>query len=452
MDSLLSNVVASRATFGMALMFHIIFASLGVVMPFMILVSQWLFLRRGNPVYEAINKKWTTAFALTYATGAVSGTVLTFGFGLLWPRFMNVGGPLMGYPLAIEVLFFLLEAIFLGIYVFGRDQLSPWLHFASGIPIFIGGFMSMIVVVLANSWMNTPVGFKLDEAGNVVEAEVLRAMFSPAWWYESSHMTVAAFEAVAFAFAAVYAFGMLRGRTDDYHKRGFFLAMAVATLAAPIMIVSGDHTAKAVAKEEPAKMAAMEPTFETERGAPVTIGGWPDVEEGELRYAIVFPKMFSILAYDDPNAKAPGLESFPADERPNPLAIWWAFDAMVGIGFYLAFLIPWFWLAYWRARGVPTGRWLLWATVLAGPLGFVAIELGWITTEEGRQPWAIKGVMRTAEGATSAPGLLFAFFGFAAIYLVVGFLYVRLLRGMATGAPQEEDGSSEKPSEGALGA
>lgn len=218
------------------------------------------------------------------------------------------------------------------------------------------------------------------------------------------------------------------------------------------MIVSGDHTAKHVAQEEPAKMAAMESTFHTVRGAPVTIYGWPDVEEGELRYAITIPKMFSILAYDDPNHKAPGWESFPADERPDPRRIWWAFDTMVGIGFFMATLIPWFWVAYWRARGVPTARWLLRAVVLAGPLGFVAIELGWITTEEGRQPWAIKDVLRTAEGATSAPGLVYAFFGFAVLYVVVGAIYVRLLRGMATGPP-DSSGVNEEPREGgALGA
>lgn len=444
---MIDTVVAARATFGMTLVFHIIFASLGVVMPFMMLVSQWLFLRRGNPVYEAINKKWTTAFALTYAVGAVSGTVLTFGFGLLWPRFMNVGGPLMGYPLAIEVLFFLLEAIFLGIYVFGRDQLSPWLHWLSGVPIFVGGFMSMIVVVLANAWMNTPVGFRLDANGNVVEADVLRAMFSPAWWYQSSHMTIAAFEAVAFAFAAVYAFGMLKGRRDDYHKRAFFVSMAVATLAAPIMIVSGDHTAKQVAQQEPAKLAAIEPKFETERGASLSIGGYPDVEDRVLRYGIEIPYLLSVLSFDDPNAEVKGLEAFPADERPDPRAVWWTFDVMVGIGFYLAFLIPWFWVAFWRSRGVPTGRWLLRAVVLAGPLGFLAIELGWLTTEWGRQPWAIKGVMRTSEGASEAPGLIPAFFGFLALYVMLGTIYVRLLRGMATGAPRNP---AEKPQEGVL--
>jgi cytochrome d ubiquinol oxidase subunit I len=452
LESFLDTVFAARTTFAMALMFHIVFAALGAVMPFMLLGSQWLYLRRGNPVYEAINKKWTTAFALTYATGAVSGTVLTFGFGLFWPTFMNVGGPLMGYPLAIEVLFFLLEAIFLGIYVFGRDQLSPWLHFASGIPIAIGGFISMNVVILGNAWMNTPVGYRLGEAGRVVQADVLRAMFSPAWWYETTHMSIAAFEAVAFAFAAVYAFALLKDKRDEYHKRAFFVAMAVATLAAPIMIVSGDHTAKAVALQEPAKMAAMEPTFHTEKGAPVTIYGWPDVEEGKLRYAIAVPKLFSVLAYDNPDAVAPGWESFPADARPDPRRIWWAFDTMVGIGFYLALLIPWFWFAYWRARGVPggdpAGKWLLRAIVLAGPLGFLAIELGWITTEEGRQPWAIKYVMRTSEGATTAPGLVFALFGFAVMYVLVGTIYVRLLRGMATGPPEE----SEAEQGGAVGA
>ena len=451
---MLESVFAARATFGMTLMFHIIFASLGVVMPFMMLVSQWLYLRRGNPVYEALNKKWTTAFALTYAVGAVSGTVLTFSFGLLWPNFMNVAGPLMGYPLAIEVLFFLLEAIFLGIYVFGRDQLSPWLHWASGVPIFIGGFMSMIVVVLANAWMNTPVGFELNEAGVVVEADVLRAMFSPAWWYESSHMTVAAFEAVAFAFAAIYAFGMLKGRRDEYHRKGLFISMAVATFVALLMIVSGDHTAKEVAQQEPAKLAAMEPKFETEKGASLSIGGYPDVESGEVRYAIEIPYLLSILSFDDPEAEVKGLKAFPADERPDPRTVWWAFDAMVGIGFFLAFVTLWFWFGYWRARGVPTGKWFLRSLVLSGFLGFIAIELGWIVTEEGRQPWAIKGVMLTAEGSTPAPGPVIAFFAFLTLYLALGTFYVRLLRNMATGAPEEGSGTSDdEPSQGgALGA
>lgn len=443
---MLESVFAARSTFGMTLMFHIIFASLGVVMPFMILVSQYLYLRRKNPVYEALNKKWTTAFALTYAVGAVSGTVLTFSFGLLWPNFMNVAGPLMGYPLAIEVLFFLLEAIFLGIYVFGRDQLSPWLHWASGIPIFVGGFMSMIVVVLANSWMNTPVGFKLDDAGTVVEANVLQAMFSPAWWYESSHMTIAAFEAVAFAFAAVYAYGMLKGRRDEYHRKGLFLSMSVVTFVALFMLVSGDHTAKQVAQEEPAKLAAMEPRFETEKGAPLSIGGYPDVETGEVRYDIEIPYLLSILSFDDPKAEIKGLEAFPADERPDPRMVWWAFDAMVGIGFFLATLVLWFWFGYWRSRGVPTGKWFLRSTVLAGFLGFLAIELGWITTEEGRQPWAIKGVMLTAEGSTPAPGPVIAFFVFLTLYVALGAFYVRLLSNMATGASAASDDETQEGS------
>lgn len=434
---MLESVFAARATFGGTLMFHIIFASLGVVMPFMMLVSHWFWLRRREAVYLALNKKWTSAFALTYAVGAVSGTVLTFSFGLLWPNFMNVAGPIMGYPLAIEVLFFLLEAIFLGIYVFGREQLSDWLHFLTGIPIFVGGFMSMIVVVLANSWMNTPVGFTLDAAGNVASVDILRAMFSPAWFYEASHMTFAAFEAVAFAFAAIYALGLLRGRRDEYHRRGLFVSMVVATLIAPVMIVSGDVVAKSLATEEPAKLAAIEPRFETERGAPLSIGGYPSVEEREVKYDIEIPYLLSILAFDDPNAQVTGLEAFPADERPDPRYVWWAFDSMVGIGFFLAFLSVWWWFAFWRARGIPQGRWLLRGVVLSGFLGFLAIELGWITTEGGRQPWAIKGIMKTAEGVTPAPGLFLAFVGFISLYVALGTIYVVLLRRLGTGAPDD---------------
>lgn len=440
MDSFISDLVAARATFAMTLIFHIIFASLGVVMPFMLLVSQWLYLRRKDRVYLALNKKWTTAFAVTYAVGAVSGTVLTFGLGLLWPNFMDVGGPIMGYPLAIEVLFFLLEAIFLGIYIFGRDLLSPWLHWLSAIPLFIGGFMSMIVVVLGNAWMNTPVGFSVDEAGEVVDVEVIRALFAPAWFYETSHMALAAFEAVAFAFAAVYAFGILRGRRDRYHKKGLLLSMVVASIVAPVMIVSGDLTAKALAHEEPAKLAAIEPRFTTESGAPLSIGGYPDVEAEEVRYAIEIPYLLSILSFDDPNAEVLGLDAFPEDERPDPRAVWWAFDTMVGIGFFLVLMVGWFWFAFWRERDVPEGRWFLRATVLSGFLGFIAIELGWITTEEGRQPWVIKDFMRTEEGVTPASGIVFALIGFGLLYVTLATIYVRLLRGMATGAPEEAEG------------
>jgi cytochrome bd-type quinol oxidase subunit 1 len=287
-------------------------------MPFFLLLSQGLYLKRKNPIYLALNKKWTTAFAITYAIGAVSGTVLTFGLGLFWPRFMDFAGPMIGVPLSIEVMFFLLEAIFLGIYLFGRDKLSPWLHWASAIPLFIGGFASMIVVILANSWMNTPVGFEVNEVGEVINVNVLEAMFAPAWYAETSHMTVAAFEAVAFAFAAVYAFGMLRGRRDEYHKKGLFLGMMVATLAAPLMIFSGDHTARQLAVNEPAKLAAIEPLFETTEGAGLSIGGYPDVEAGEVRYDIEIPTLLSVLSFDDPNATILGLNEFPEDERADP--------------------------------------------------------------------------------------------------------------------------------------
>ncbi|CAA9448734.1 MAG: Cytochrome bd terminal oxidase subunit I [uncultured Rubrobacteraceae bacterium] len=448
----MDNLIAARGVFGMSLSFHIMFAALGVVMPFFLLLSQGLYLKKKDPVYLALNKKWTTAFAITYAIGAVSGTVLTFGLGLFWPRFMDFAGPMIGVPLSIEVMFFLLEAIFLGIYLFGRDLLSPWVHWLSAVPLLVGGFASMVVVILANSWMNTPVGFTLDEAGQVADVEVFRAMFSPSWYAETSHMTVAAFEAVGFAFAAIYAWGMIRGRHDEYHKKGFFMGMIVVTLAAPLMIFSGDHTARQLAANEPAKLAAIEPLYETEAGAGISIGGIPDNEAGEVKYDIEIPYMLSILSYDDPNATVQGLNEFPEDERPNPLAMWWAYDAMTGIGFFLAALIPVFWIFYWRYRGVPTYRPLLYAITLSGFLGFLAIELGWLTTEEGRQPWVAQGVMRIEEGYTLAPGIGVAFIAFALLYLFLASTLIWLLKRIATGAPPEEEveeAQRQEESEGA---
>ena len=265
-------------------------------------------------------------------------------------------------------------------------------------------------------------------------------------------MSVAAFEAVGFAFAAVYASGMLRGRRDQYHRNGLFLGMMVATLAAPLMIFSGDHTARQLAANEPAKLAAIEPLFETQEGAPLSIGGWPDMEAEEMRYDIEIPTLLSVLSLDDPNAPIQGLNEFPEDERPDPRAVWWAYDAMTGIGFFLATLIPVFWLFYWRSRGVPTYRPLLAALTLSGFLGFLAILLGWIVTEEGRQPWIAQGVMRVEEGFTLAPGIGIAFIGFALLYVFLSSTLIWLLKRIATGAPPEEEveeAQEQEESEGA---
>jgi cytochrome d ubiquinol oxidase subunit I len=434
---MLDSVVAARAGFGISLGFHIIFAALGIVMPFFLLFSQWLWIRRKNPVYLALNKKWTTAFAISYAIGAVSGTALSFELGLLWPRFMDFAGYMIGVPFSIEAFFFFLEAIFLGIYLFGRDVLSPWVHWATAIPIAIGAVASLIAVVFVNAWMNTPVGYTLNEAGEVADVDVLRAMFAPAAFTEVTHMTIAAFEAVAFAFAAVYAFGMLRGRRDEYHKKGLLMSMAIATLFAPIQIISGDTSAKFVAEREPDKLAAMEAQFETKKGAPLTIGGWPDLEKREVRYGIEIPQFLSFLAFNDPNATIQGLDSFPGDQRPDPRRVHLFFDLMVGIGFFLTALIGWFWIAFWRSRGTPTGRWLLWATTLSGFLGFIAIEAGWLVTEFGRQPWVVRGVMLTNNGSSPALGVVGGFYGFSLLYILLAVTLIWLLKRIATGVPPE---------------
>jgi cytochrome d ubiquinol oxidase subunit I len=444
----INNLVAARAGFGMSLGFHVIFAALGVVIPFFLLFSEWLWLRRKNPVYLALNKKWTTAFAITVAVGAVSGTALSFELGLLWPKFMDFAGHMVGVPFSIEAYFFFLEAIFFGIYVFGRGVLSPWVHWLTGIPLAIGAVASLVAVVLVNAWINTPVGFTLNEAGEVIDVDVLRAMFPPAGFTEVTHMLIAAFEAVAFAFAAVYAFGILRGRQDEYHKKALLMAMAVATLFAPIQIISGDTNAKFIAREEPEKLAVAESQFHTEAGAPLTVGGWPDVQRQEVRYGIEIPKLLSFLAFDDPNATVQGLDSFSDNLRPDPRAVHPFFDMMVGIGFFLAALIVWFWIAFWRSRGIPTGRWLLRASVLSGFLGFIAIEAGWMVTEFGRQPWVVRGIMLTDNGYSPAPGLPGAFYGFSLLYILLAATLVWLLKRIATGAPPDledrEAGSDEE--------
>jgi cytochrome d ubiquinol oxidase subunit I len=363
---------------------------------------------------------------------------------------MDFAGHMVGVPFSIEAYFFFLEAIFFGIYVFGRGVLSPWVHWLTGIPLAIGAVASLVAVVLVNAWINTPVGFTLNEAGEVIDVDVLRAMFPPAGFTEVTHMLIAAFEAVAFAFAAVYAFGILRGRQDEYHKKALLMAMAVATLFAPIQIISGDTNAKFIAREEPEKLAVAESQFHTEAGAPLTVGGWPDVQRQEVRYGIEIPKLLSFLAFDDPNATVQGLDSFSDNLRPDPRAVHPFFDMMVGIGFFLAALIVWFWIAFWRSRGIPTGRWLLRASVLSGFLGFIAIEAGWMVTEFGRQPWVVRGIMLTDNGYSPAPGLPGAFYGFSLLYILLAATLVWLLKRIATGAPPDLE-DRQAGSEGEVG-
>jgi cytochrome d ubiquinol oxidase subunit I len=425
-----SDLLAARVQMGTSLAFHIIFAVLGMGLPVLLLVSEGLWLRTGNPVYLALAKRWAKGFALLFAVGAVSGTILSFELGLLWPRFMQYAGGIIGLPFSAEGFAFFIEAIFLGLYLYGWDRLSPRAHWLAAFPIAISGTMSAIFVISANAWMNSPAGFRIVD-GEVVDVDPVAAMFNNAWFQQSLHMVLAAYIATGLSVAGLYAWGMLRGRRDAYHRTGLTLAMALAGIFIPLQLISGDISARWVADNQPLKLAALEAQFETEAGAGLSIGGWPDVEARQTRFAFEIPYGLSLLAYHDPHAVVQGMDAWPRDVQPDPRIVHVAFQIMVGIGFSVLGLVIWFWGSRWRQRRRGTnafpGTWLTRAVLVASPLGFVAIEAGWTVTEVGRQPWIIYEVMRTSEAVTPVPNQFIALGGFTLVYILLAATCIVLL-------------------------
>ncbi|MBW3554628.1 MAG: cytochrome ubiquinol oxidase subunit I [Gemmatimonadetes bacterium] len=457
-------LLAARAQMEVSLAFHMFFAALGIGLPLLMLIAEGLWLRTGREHYRELARTWAKATALTFAVGAVSGTALSFELGLLWPRFMEVAGSILGPAFALEGYAFFIEAIFLGLYLYGWDRLSPRAHWWTGVPVAISGLMSGILVVAANAWMQTPVG--IDPAalasvpgtlaptsalGPLVMADPFAVFRTPYWFHMALHSSLSCYIATGFAVAGVYAMGLLRGRRDAYHRAGLAIAMAVGGVTAMLQPLSGDVSARAVAELQPAKLAAAEAHFETGRGVPLTIGGIPTAE-GEVKYAIRIPKGLSLLAHHDPDAEVLGLDAFPRDEWPNVLITHLAFQVMVGLGFALMGLSLWYWLAVWRHRRTSRrtspivtsqesrpgpfrpflpGRLLLWAILLGAPMGFLALQAGWLVTEVGRQPWVIYGVMRTADAVTPVDGVPMTFFAFSVLYLILGTALVVLLRSLA---------------------
>src|SRR5919202_853525 len=429
----MNTLTAARGQMEMSLAFHMLFAALGIGMPLLMLIAEGLWLRTGHRHYLDLAHKWGKTTALTFVVGAVSGTGLSFELGLLWPRFMEFAGPIIGPAFAMEGYAFFVEAIFLGLYLYGWERLSPRVHWLAGFPVAISGMLSGVLVVGANAWMQTPGGVRVVD-GKPVDVNPLAAFLNPSWFQMALHSTLSCYIAVGFAVAGVYAAGLLRGRRDSYHRSALAIALAVATLTAIVQPLSGDFLAQRVAKTQPAKLAAMEGHFETQRGAPLNIGGIPDPKTGKTRYALEIPKGLSFLATHDPNAVVKGLNDFPPDQRPNTIVTHIAFEIMVGAAFAMIGLGAWFWFALWRYRSIEN-MWLLRALALGSPLGFLALEAGWIVTEVGRQPWVIYGVMRTQDGVTTAPDVHLTFFVFTALYLGLGATLIYLLRYLATGAP-----------------
>jgi cytochrome bd ubiquinol oxidase subunit I len=423
----MTDFLFARAQMGMSLAFHIIFAAVGIGMPVLMVIAEGMHLRNGNPVYLDLAKRWARGTAILFAVGAVSGTVLSFELGLLWPKFMEHAGAIIGMPFSLEVFAFFTEAIFLGLFLYGWKRLSPVMHWLTGLLVAISGILSGVFVVTANAWMNTPVGFDFVR-GQFSNIQPIAAMLNPAALHEVIHMTFAAMVATGFVVAGIHAFFLLRDSTNEFHRAAFHIGAIVGCVSIPFQILSGDLAANRVAKYQPAKLAAMEAHYETRRGAPLIIGGIPDDEKRQTRYALEIPNGLSLLVGRDPNTEVPGLDQTPRDEWPNVRLVHWSFDIMVACGMTMFGLALWTGARRWRKGDVVKSKWLLRAFVLAAPLGFIAIEAGWMVTELGRQPWIIYGVMRTCEAVTPMKNLVIPFTTFTCVYLFLSVTLVFLLK------------------------
>ncbi len=428
----------ARGQMGLSLAFHMVFAAAGIALPALMVASDVLYRRTGARDYLELSRRLAKGTAVLFAVGAVSGTVLSFELGLLWPQFMGSFGELVGLPFALEGFAFFTEAIFLGIYLYGRERVAPNLHLFAGAVVAASGAASAFFVTLVNAFMNHPAGFRW-EGGRAVDIDPLAALFSPPWAHQTAHVLLSCYEAVGFAMAGIHAAMLLRDRASTFHRRALSLALCLGGAAALLQPVSGDLAAKHLAREQPIKLAALESHFDTSRRAPLQLGGWPDLERGEVRGAIAVPGGLSFLAHGDPNAEVKGLREFPRDEWPPVAPVHLCFQLMVGCGTALAGLSLVAAALAWRKKALPDSRAFLWAVAAAGPLGFVALEAGWMVTELGRQPWVVRGALRTADAVTPFPHLAAPFGLFTAVYVLLGVVVLYLLKlqvaKTAPGAP-----------------
>ncbi len=422
----MSDLIFARAQMGFSLAFHIIFAVAGIALPLMMVIAETLWLKTGDEVYKTITKRWARGAAVLFAVGAVSGTVLSFELGLLWPEFMKWAGSVIGLPFALEGYAFFTEAIFLGIYLYGWDKVNRSMHLMSGWIVAISGALSALFVVIANAWMNCPVGFKL--VGNLpTDIDPIAAMGSPAAFPQVLHMLIASYAAIGLLAAGVHAFMLLRDRQNVFHRRAFGICLALGCTMSLAEPLSGDLLAQMVAKTQPIKLAALEGQFDTMRGAPLRIGGIPNVETKETPYSIEIPKMLSFLAHHDFNAEIQGLKDFPRKDWPPVLLVHMNFQIMVICGVIMSLVSLWAAAVYVKTRKLPDSPLFLKAVMCISPLGLIAIESGWMVTELGRQPWVIHGILRTGHAVTPMPGLWLPFATFMLVYVVLAVVVIVLL-------------------------
>jgi cytochrome d ubiquinol oxidase subunit I len=435
------NLYPARMQMALSLGWHIIFSCFGIAFPLITVFAEWRGHKRGNPALTGLAHTWAKAMGVLFAAGAVSGTLLSFEMGILWPGLMDRFGEIYGFPFVLEGYAFFIEAIFVGIYLFGWNRMSPRAHMLSALPMIISGAAGAFFVVAANAWMNNPTGFRLDADGNVVDARPWAAMFGPSTWPQVVHMLLGAYMVTGFVIASVYAVGMLRGRRDHHHHYGLLIPLTLAAIATPVQIGVGDWIASTVAENQPAKLAAMEGLYETESRVPLSLGGL--YYDNELHYDIEIPFGLSLLIHHDINGVVQGLKDIPADERPPVNVVHLAYNVMVGIGSALLLLAFVFGFTWWRRRRIPRSPWFLRAVAVSGLAAALALECGWVTTEVGRQPWIVYGILRTSDAVSPAPGLFLGFYAVLVIYLALTALTVFVLRRLAhrrdTPAPQEVD-------------
>jgi cytochrome d ubiquinol oxidase subunit I len=420
-------LLEARQMQAMSFATHIPLVCFGIAFPALVVFLEGLWLRTGDPVYRALAKRWSKAMLILFAVGVVTGTILSFEMGLLWPEFMATFGDVFGVAFMIEGFSFFLEAIFIAIYVYGWDRLAPRVHFAAGLPMIVAGITGSLMVISVNGWMNQPTGFSIS-GGEVVDVEPLAALFNKNLWHELVHMYIAGFIVAGFLIATVYGYGWLRGRRARHHRVALVVALSVASLAAPAQLLVGDWAARTVAVRQPVKLAAFEGLQETTKGAPFSLPG-----------GIEIPKLLSLLAFHDPNATVTGLDSVPPDDRPPTGIVKLSFRLMVFIGTALAALGAWFIWVWWRHGRLPRSLWFHRALVVAGPLAVVALISGWVTTEVGRQPWVVYEVMRTESAVTGAGGIPVGFAALALVYAGLAAVAIVMLRRLGR-APLEVDG------------
>lgn len=423
----MDNLLAARFQMSVSFIFHIVFACIGMAMPWLMFVAEYKWIRTGKAYYLDLAKAWSRGVAIFFAVGAVSGTVLSFELGLLWPKFMEHAGSIIGMPFSWEGTAFFLEAIALGVFLYGWNRVNRYVHLMSGLVVGIAGVISGIFVVSANAWMNSPAGFDWVN-GQAINIDPVKAMFNKAWFQQALHMTIASFASTCFAVAGIHAYLLLRDKHNLIHKQAVKISLVFATVAALLQPISGDISAKNVARLQPAKLAAMESLFKTSAPARMVIGGIPDTAKEEVKYAIHIPRLLSFLAHGNFNAEVTGLDKFKKSEWPPVLIVHSAFQLMVFMGMIMALVALLNLLFIFRWKETLQKRWWLRLLALLTPAGFIAVEAGWIVTETGRQPWIIYGIMKTSESVTPMPGIQYSFYLVTFIYLALTFIVFLLMK------------------------